>query len=568
MEDLKKVIDKAGIEITRIVPSKPRPIYTTTGQIGVKALVQLIEEELGDDIIDYPEYFKISRKPAKLAAALKEYAEAEDLLKDPSDGQGDEFEIPDELKSLTLNVEKSAKDSKDEFFVTTENEYISKTSGRAYLGMCGIPPQIAYKIARPVFKEYKPRSKKGVTQFINTKTKEEINTYNTYIPPEWSIWKEENPKKWDALPAKPPALLMKLLRHLIPIEEERKYFYAWLYASITGRSYVYLVLCGAPGAGKNRLKLVMKALHGRENTNDGKKSTLIEKFNSQLSEGTLTWFDELRYNSEMENVMKELQNDYLSIEKKGVDATSSSTIHSSMVISNNKPRDNFIAFDARKFAPLVIGNRDLNHSMTPEEIARLTEKVEEERPGFDVKFVAQIAKWILQVGENNFSRYKNLEYRGPMFWSLAHTSMTRWQKKAVTLLMAAHLKPIVLYGGDEDKNKSKFSDIVWSEVEEKDSRRHGDKSSMWPDFTSVKSFLEAFRDSSGDKVFETRAVREDIFGDFRVKVLKDKVDLVTEFQLQNQRGSLETGGTVGKKTKQVTTDEKSTQTTGPDAELL
>src|SRR5690606_21243232 len=111
---------------------------------------------------------------------------------------------------------------------------------------------------------------------------------------------------------------------------------SWLYHSMFKRSFVYLILCGAPGTGKNRLKLVLRALHGHINTIDGKRSTLIERFNSQLADSTLAWFDELHYNMEMENTMKELQNDSISIERKGIDATRSTSIHASLIISNNK----------------------------------------------------------------------------------------------------------------------------------------------------------------------------------------------------------------------------------------
>ena len=133
-----------------------------------------------------------------------------------------------------------------------------------------------------------------------------------------------------------------------------------MYAALFNRAYTFLILCGAGGIGKNRLKLVNKALHGHHNAIDGKKSTFTERFNSQLYDCTEAWFDELTYTMDMENVMKEIQNDTISIERKGIDATRSTKIYASSVISNNKPRDNYIAFDARKFVPLQLTNNRLS----------------------------------------------------------------------------------------------------------------------------------------------------------------------------------------------------------------
>jgi hypothetical protein len=369
-------------------------------------------------------------------------------------------------------------------------------------------------------------------------TEEEEKILNTYVPPEWELWRKKNPKDWQKLPSKPPKLVMKLLTHLIPDPKERKYFYAWLYASLTARSYVYLVLCGAPGAGKNRLKLLLRALHGRDNTNDGKKSTLDNRFNYQLSQGTLTWFDELKYDSDMENVMKEIQNDYLSIERKGVDATRSSTIHSSMVISNNKPRDNFLAFDARKFAPLMLAPVDLRHSMSEAEIELFSRKVETGKPDFDVRFVAQVAKWILSIGAANLKTWPTLEYRGPMFWTLAHTSMARWQKKAISTLIDK--KTGIRVGWDDAEGAH-----IWSKVEEKITKRSGEHAMVFPDYSSVKAFFDIFCDGNGMRAFTTKLIPgNNIMGDFYIYPLMDKVDIITEATVAQQR---EKGRRDGKK---------------------
>jgi hypothetical protein len=525
---LKDALVSAKIKITKFDPSKQRSIETTLGKMDIHKFSKILLEKLGAKLIKHPEIIEAAHDITKMEELVKSLAEDNGVL---SGGFSSEINIPADLEEYTLNVNITAKKGEDKFFLTTKkDEVISRTTGEFYINRCNIPLPQAYQIARPVIPEYRPRGYPGITPEKNPMTGEDENIYNLYTPADWDIWRKENPKAWAKLPDSPPTLLMKLLKHLIPLPEERRYFYAWLYASMTKRSYVYLVLCGAPGAGKNRLKLILRALHGRENMNDGKRSTLAERFNAQLAQGTLTWFDELRYNEDMENVMKEVQNDYISIEKKGVDATRSTTIHSSMVISNNKPRDNHLAFDARKFAPIVLAPRDLRHSMTDKEIDTLTKKLDIGNPTFDVKFVAQIAKWILTVGDKYYKMWPNLEYKGPMFWTLAHTSMTRWQKRAVTTLVdkktGAQIGWDPIGGGH-----------LWSKVEEKINKRNSEGHGMiFPDYSTVKAFFDIFRDGHGNKAFDTKLVPgNNIMGDFWIIPLIGQISIITEATVAMQR---------------------------------
>lgn len=528
MKEFQEALGVAKIKINKFDPTKSRPVYCSLGTMDVKKFSSVLLERLGVNILKYP----------KLVEAAHDHAAMEDLL----GGFAEEEEkspivIPAGYEDYILNVDLSAGSKEEAFFVSTKkDELVSRINGSTYISICNIPKGEVYSIARHVIREYRPRGAPGIIQQVNRQTDEVENIFNTYVPPEWEKWRRENPREWDRLPSKPPVLVIKLLKHLIPIEEERKYLYAWIYSSITSRAYVYLILCGAPGAGKNRLNLLLSALHGTGNFSNGKRSVLTERFNGQLDKRTLTWFDELKYDSEMENVMKEIQNDYLSIEKKGIDATSSTRIHPSMVISNNKPRDNFIAFDARKFAPLVVGDRDLKHSMTDEEIDTFSRKVDLKtqddggKCGFDVKYIAQVAKWILKVGQANLKRYHNLEYRGPMFWTLAHTSMTKWQKKAVSVV--TDHAPGARAGWDPNEGA-----FLWSAVEGKLLKRGStDKSITFPDYSSVKAFFDIFRDGRGVKAFNTKIVPgKNIMGDFWIYPLTDKVDIITEATIAEQR---------------------------------
>lgn len=515
MEEFSAALESIDLKITKYDPEKQRSIHTSVGAMSIEKFCKKFMADLGRDAVKFPKVFDILHDLQATKEMVEEYAETNEL----TGGKIKNRNLPDQLKNLTLNFDLSATGRSEKFFTTHPDETIADVSGEAYLMLSGLSPVEAAAQARLVFPEYMPREPSGVTEItIDEKTK---NVFNVYTPPRWTTFKK-------MVPDKLPLLFEELVDHLFPLEIEKEYFYAWLYESLFNRAFVFLVLCGIPGSGKNRLKLILRALHGHVNSIDGKKSTLVERFNSQLSEATLAWFDELHYDHEMENTMKELQNDTISIERKGIDATRATKIYSSIVISNNKPRDNYIAFDARKFVPLVINEARLEKSMDPRDIDRLTKKVEDATSEtYDVAFLAQIGRWIQKHGRS--TKWPNLEYRGPKFWMLAHTSMTKWQKKAVTVLMDPNARTD-RNGYDEDRKS-----FLWSVVQEKSTKK-SDKSFQFPDYTSVQAFFEVFRDADGRKAFSTETIKENnILGDFWVKPLFKNTEIVSENSITFQR---------------------------------
>lgn len=512
MNALKKALEAANIEILKYSPEKQRPITTDSGNFSIEKFTKSLTTALGDNLGEHPEIVKAINNPKIMPKLLESYAE--ESLEVVG---GEAITIPENLKQYTLNIDTSSKEENSKrFFITTDEDLVSKSlTGRYFIDRCKISPPQAIAMARPVVPKYMPRSRRGITVVESQTTLEEISYYNTYVPPEWEQWRSRNPDQWKKIPAKPPALVMKLLKHLIPLKEEREYLYAWMFTSMTARSYVYLVLCGAPGAGKNRFKLLLRALHGMGNAADGKKETFganENKFNGQMEDNTLIWFDELKYNQEMEPRLKEYQNDYISIERKGVDATKSTEIYPSMVISNNYPRENYLPFDARKFAPLVLAKRDLKFSMTSDEIGELSDRIDSSRPDFDVKYVAQVAKWILSVGAKHVDKWPYMEYKGPKFWEIAHASMSRWQKIAMMAATTTTMRGPM--PGWDEKRKA----FLWSKLEEGLRRKKEYESKDYRDATTVKAFFDTFRDGQGNLVFETEEVRgSKSFHDFWVK---------------------------------------------------
>lgn len=530
MSALKAALDAAGIIIKEYDPEKARPVRTTEGSLTIGALAQKINNKLRKDLKHHPEVFDGVHDHIEMEKLLEIYA-----IQELGAGQGPT--IPQELSHLTLNVDISTHDpGLRRFFCTTSDEFRDPhISGQYYLGKSGLAPAEAILLARPIVPRYMPRRGPGIHPALNQVTQLKTDYFNSYVPSDWELWKMRNPSEWNKLPAKPPAIIIRMIQHVIPSKSEREYFYAWLYTSMKRRSYVYLVLCGLPGVGKNRLKLLMRSLHGERNASDGKKETFganQSKFNSQMEENTFLWFDELKYGPDMEPRMKEYQNDYISIEKKGQDASRSTEIFCSMVISNNYYRDNYLLFNSRKFAPLVLAKSPLTASMTTEEITEISARLDDTHPKFDVKLVAQIAKWILAIGPKYEKNWANLEYQGPMYWKLAHTSMSRWQKIAVLALSIENDRGP--FAGWDSKRKA----FLWSKVEESLRKKKEYESKDYRDASTVRVFFETYCDLDGNKVFEVESSENNTVQDFWIRPIKGlerkntKIALTTESEEQ------------------------------------
>ncbi|TXG78090.1 hypothetical protein E6Q11_01665 [Candidatus Dojkabacteria bacterium] len=529
MATLDKALTEANITLLKYNPEKSRPVQTgdhTT--LPLSKFVDLLVNGLGKELPKFPEIVACINNQGKIKELLEEWA-IENATKHI------EKYIPEGLEHLTLNIDTSAKRSGDaRFFCTTPDELRDEnTSGIYFIERVGLSPQEAVTKARAVVPRYLPRKALGVHTVKDPTISRDVNYFNTYIPASWALWKMKNEAEWRKLSDKPPADLIGMLKHIIPLKTEREYLYAWLYTSITSRAYVYLVLQGIPGLGKNRLQVLLTALHGKSNSVNGKKETFGangSKFNGQLFESTAVWFDELKYDNEMEPRMKEYQNDTASKELKGVDATGSSDLYCSMVISNNYQRDNYILFNSRKFAPLLLGMTPLKELMSEDEIGRISDKLDESSPHFDVKYVAQVAKWILKIGPKYTPKFPRLEYQGPKFWELAHSSMSRWQKVVVVALTTRNMRG---YFPGWNESKKAFQ---WTLVEAALRRKKDFTDKDYRDPSTVKAFFDNYRDTEGKKVFETKAFTGSILQDFWVWPIHGVSEVKGEVTVETESG--------------------------------
>lgn len=509
-------LQEKGFAPEKVVRNKKKAIFVQGTWMTPRDFVLGVVEVLGDASLRFPFLLGALSKGTLAGKFVDEWIVPHLPIEEPSDdSQGTQIAPPSDL---ILNVDQSATSPTGRFFCTTKEELLEPGySGDSYMLYMGLTPTEAMRVARFVVPRFMPRHPRGVHHLPSPYTREPLPYFNTHIPALWREYQEKNKAAWDALPTELPPEIRTLIQHVVPQKLEQEYLIAWLYESLVRRSYVYLVLCGFPGIGKNRLKLLFRALHGQYNTADGKKETFGEnnsRFNSQLVESTLIWFDELTYGPKMEPRMKEYQNDFVSIERKGIDATKSTEIFSSMVISNNYPRDNYILFNSRKFAPLQLGKEPLTKAMTPGEIQSLTERLETGHSSFDITLTAQTAKYILSVGAHLSKKFPNLEYRGPAFWELAHTSMSRWKKEYIQALLGHTSGSALSSVRVGTSGASQGKKVSWEDLEKAVKRAMKDRSLEYRDPSTAREFLESYRDMSGRKVFQTSPDPDSLVGNF------------------------------------------------------
>jgi hypothetical protein len=529
VKEFSDYLKAVNLVVVKYSPEKERGLYLKNSIKGIgrdKFLKELFLK-LKTTPPDNLELLKIIFREETAIELLNEYLLEVDRALIENKGSNDN--LPQALQGLTLNIDIT---DCTKLFMTDSKNRISYVDAKLYCSLSGIRENEVTKYGRIVYPMYNPRISKNFYegQIPGYSTTE--NILNTYIPP---VWVEMKPSA-----KKCPRLFMKLINHLTPNDTDRNYLLYWIRKSLVDRAMVYLVLCGAPGIGKNTLKRVLRALHGDLNLVDGKKSTITTQFNAQLSQGTLIWFDELRYTETEENFMKEIPNDTISIEAKGVDATRSTQLFGSYVISNNKPRDNYLSMDARKFAPVTLTTQRLEKSMTTEEINDLLNKVDSSKPEYDPQFIADIAHYIIENCDSD--KWPNDEYRSEMFHILTHTSMTRWQKRAIDILVNLKEGSKKVYGiekadrGEVNRFKTgEFGSIKCSNLEILfESYNKVQKNNViFPEYSSVEAFLSYYRDLSGNKIFKVSKIPKNIYNDFCIEKLRDDISIDISEEIDN-----------------------------------
>ncbi len=286
----------------------------------------------------------------------------------------------------------------------------------------------------PARLEYNPLGE--VNQGFVEESGTRVLVANSYVRPLWM-------GKCEEAEVTIPEVFKKLIWHVIPDKAPRDYFFDWINKSLTARAYTFLVLCGEKGIGKGLIQQMIFALHGAKNAIEGKQSTLSTQFNAQLEDCRLIWFDEARIARDDVNNLKRILNDYVAIEKKGVDAKHTRVFFSA-VISNNDVSDNYLEHDDRRFAPLELTTEPWIKAADTE---WFNEFINALRP--ESRELAQLGAWILKNGRKASIKPQE-PYTGAKFKEIVEASLARWQEAVVEVLRDEDLCNKLHDGGTRD----------------------------------------------------------------------------------------------------------------------
>lgn len=420
---------------------------------------------------------------------------------------------PEELRGFTLcrSLEYSQSMQNIPMYLINPSGYISELPASEYIIRNGIEQPLM--VAQGLLPVYDPFREPGI---YKSKTVDgfEIDCVNSYIPPIWESYE-------GIVPDKLPRSVQKLFDQVVG-ETDRKYFYHWLRTALVGRNTSYLILQGKGGVGKGTMKTIMRALVGNHNFANGKKETITGAFNGALEGIRLSVFDEFKFDMADENTLKEIPNDTISIERKHQNSTKSTKLFVSMVIMNNEKRDNYLSFDSRKFAPIMLSEHRLETIIPKEEIEEMVAKVEDTNSEtFDVAFLAQIGRWILKHGDHS-DLFPQGEYRGPKFWELCHTSMPAWKRAIIVSL--GQTSPLMPKDRNEIETTLADGTLLYSKLENmiKKQQKNNNQKVNWPgDFSGPRSFIEMFRDLAGQPVFEVIDANDPVLGDFYIRKIEE-----------------------------------------------
>ena len=178
-------------------------------------------------------------------------------------------------------------------------------------------------------KDYNPYSNQVLTDgYPNVK-------FNTYRPAPWQdafFYKNEQPANVEL-----PDIHYRFLSNLTGGDKPSfEYILDWIAMALVDRNYTYLSALGAEGIGKGVLYDLMKALFSEQNCTRVFVEQLDSNFNGFLEGKKIIYIDELTINStRREEIVKDMVNSPISIEKKGIDTYLSPNYANIYISSNN-----------------------------------------------------------------------------------------------------------------------------------------------------------------------------------------------------------------------------------------
>lgn len=265
---------------------------------------------------------------------------------------------------------------------------------------------------------YNPYDTESVTETILEG--QEVSVINSHVFPQWRKREIESPEY--------PSEFKEFMEHFFPCKESRAYVLDWMHYMLVSRNECHLLLHGKKGTGKGTFSALCRQLVGTMNYKTIDIGFWDNRFNKELKNNRLCYFDEHDITRENKNRLKAYANPTLSIEEKGKNVGADIRNHASYIISNNNAGGNFLEMDDRRFSVPVTAKEKLEIAKGEEWIKEFNDLIEE-----DELFIANIGKLLLSRKPTH-SNY--LPFKSDVFYMLVNLSLTEWQRKLISKIEA------------------------------------------------------------------------------------------------------------------------------------
>lgn len=205
--------------------------------------------------------------------------------------------------------------------------------------------------------EYNPKNKQIFLENNNY-----IDCFNSYNPADWFKEYFYSGSSLQAISSM-PKIYEDFFKFFADFKNDLKsyeYLIDWLANIFQSRNKTILTLIGNQGIGKGVLGDIIKELVGESNFSKVRDTVLKNKFNKQISNKIVVSIDEIdiKNNTTAYDRLKDLVNDYIEIEGKGLDAKNA-TNYANFLISSNRTDCIRIEADNRRFSIIQLTDTPL-----------------------------------------------------------------------------------------------------------------------------------------------------------------------------------------------------------------
>jgi hypothetical protein len=329
----------------------------------------------------------------------------------------------------------------------------------------------------PAFHPDKPSS--WVETINTTKGPKDYKMYNRYIPPYWKQNKE--PKDFSDIG---PKLLM-FFETFIPDKEERDWTIYWLYTLMTRRCEYILTLRGIQGSGKTLLAQLIMIIAGEENSSLAGLRFGTDKFNSEISNKKFVFLDEFKMKEVQRETFKNISNDKIIIEGKGLDPITAKN-HCSYCIATNYRKYIILEHNDRRFFVPKLCEKKIDTVIDQKVLDFLWDNSRPDNAGYR-EFCVKFPMWVKHyVESNNIKKDFRFPLKTQEFYDICETHKPKWFHTFKEQLQS---KGIVTYKSIYSQTKVKVSDVTIQErIEiETDERRQRGLNENWVKFEFSES---------------------------------------------------------------------------------